>query len=601
MSLSPDQALRSAKSLSVKQQFAEARDTLVPVLQRFPANARLRTQLAEVVSAELRGAAVPFGPPHLALLLQVKSHRGPHVAYPLALALALLNPANPNALATAGGFALDCGNLDAARQHLQAALALDAGFAAASVNLARVADLQGHADESQSILRACLERKPEFLPALTALGRLLLKQRRFVDAYAVWKTALAQDGKSFATVSHFAEAAAAAGDAATAIAELETYVAANPKDYGAHINLGNLLLSENRAPAAQLEFEAAIALDVSKGAAHYNLARARRFKAGDPAIARMEQVLSDPDLPAIDAMQTEFALAKALDDLKDYDAAFAHFARANALRRSQINYSIAQETASMASIRRAFSGKSVIVPTGSPRPARVPIFVTGMMRSGTTLMEQILTSHPMVDGAGELDDLTDLLEPLVQSATPPTTDALLRARVAYLDRIAAVPGDGPFVVDKMPSNFRWIGAIRQILPEAPILHMQRDAMAVCWSIWRTYFTSPRIGFAYDMAELADYHDLYAAMMDHWHQSLPDAVMDVDYAALTRNPDPVIRAVLDYSGLPFDPACLSPEKNTSAVRTASLTQVRQPIYAGSNEQWHAYRAHLGPLMDRFGAK
>jgi hypothetical protein len=218
-----------------------------------------------------------------------------------------------------------------------------------------------------------------------------------------------------------------------------------------------------------------------------------------------------------------------------------------------------------------------------------------MMRSGTTLMEQILTSHPMVDGAGELDDMGDLLTPLVAAGAPPTEAQLEAMRAAYLARLAAVPGNAPFVVDKMPFNFRWIGAIRRLFPDAPILHMMRDPMAVCWSIWRTYFTSPRIGFAYRMDEVAAYHHLYRAMMDHWHRLCPDALTDVAYEALTTAPDATIRRVVERCNLPWDAACLSPELNRRAIRTASLTQARRSITAGGNDQWRSFQAHLGPLL------
>lgn len=595
MSLSTEQVLWTAKTLVKQGQPGQAMDALAEALTRFPANARLRSLLAEILSSSLRLPARPFTEAHLARLMQIKTAEGAGAALSLARVLVLLDPASPFAQGTAGALAVEAGLPDIARPYLQTALRLDPAHVGAALNLVRAEEASGDPERALDLLKALHRQPPGALKPLVALGHALMRARLFVEAQDIWLAAQAKAPDDRAIATALSAAAAQTGHMDLALQTLQDHLSRSGPDYPALVNLGNLLLSENRLPEAAAAFEAAIALDPRKGGAHYNLSRAVRFGPDDPRIARMQDLLSQTDLPAEDAMQIEFALAKALDDLRQPEAAFPHFARANALRRHAIAYSLPAEAAEMQRIRDAFPAPLAPLPPLAKPPARQPIFVLGMMRSGTTLMEQILTSHPMVDGAGELDDLGDLLTPLVAAGTPPTAAQLEKVRAAYLARLDAVPGAAPFVVDKMPFNFRWIGAIARLFPQAPILHMKRDPMAVCWSIWRTYFTSPRIGFAYQMDEVAGYHHLYRAMMDHWQRLGPAGLTDVSYEALTSDPEATIRHVLDRSGLPWDAACLSPEQNRRAIRTASLTQARRSITAGGNDQWRSYQGHLGPLL------
>jgi hypothetical protein len=240
-------------------------------------------------------------------------------------------------------------------------------------------------------------------------------------------------------------------------------------------------------------------------------------------------------------------------------------------------------------------------PAIHPAPAaRRPIFVLGMMRSGTTLMEQILSSHPQVHGAGELEILPRLtgMELTQAPAGPLDECALTRIRDGYLAVLNDEPGAKPVVVDKLPANFRFIGLIQKAFPEARILHMRRDPVAVCWSVYKTYFTHSTIGYAHNLQDTMAYYDLYEKMMADWRAAYPEGFMDVDYEALTRTPEPVIRAVLDYCGLTFDAACLSPQNNQRAVQTASLRQVRSGIYQGSSKKWRAFDPYLAPLKAHF---
>ena len=313
----------------------------------------------------------------------------------------------------------------------------------------------------------------------------------------------------------------------------------------------------------------------------------------------MLALTDDPVLTVDDQVALHFGLAKAFEDIGDADQSFAHLQRGNDLRATQVSYHIDQDRDLLADLRQRFAVGAGPALVAHPGLALRPVFVLGMMRSGTTLMEQILSSHPMVHGAGELEVLPQLAaQEMAGKAGPLDEAALQRIRQGYLQALAEQAGGKAVVVDKLPANFRVIGLIRKALPEARILHMRRDPVAVCWSIYKTYFTNVTIGYAHSLPDTIAYYDLYQSMMDDWRADYPDGFLDVDYEALTRNPEPTIRTVLDYCELPFDAACLSPQDNQRSVRTASVRQVRSGIYQGSSGKWRAFEPHLAQLIDHF---
>ena len=283
------------------------------------------------------------------------------------------------------------------------------------------------------------------------------------------------------------------------------------------------------------------------------------------------------------------------------DDSFAALAEGNRTKRAGLtSYSLDQDRARLDMLARRFGADAPgLDPASLPMPPVIPIFVVGMMRSGTTLTEQIISAHSQVHGAGELRHLGAAAGAELEGSDGPLdTAALLRIRNRYLSDLAGLSRGAPYAVDKMPSNFRYTGLIRKALPEARIIHLRRDPVAVCWSNYKTLFSAQAIGYAWDMHEVAGFYRLYEAFMERMAQEFPGQFLTVDYAALTETPEPVIRGILDFCGLPFEEACLHPEDNTRAVRTASVRQVRSGIYKGSNTRWKGFEKHMGPLLDAF---
>jgi len=297
-----------------------------------------------------------------------------------------------------------------------------------------------------------------------------------------------------------------------------------------------------------------------------------------------------------------FSLGKAYLDTKDSARAFVHFNEGNRLKRSTFAYDSAATGEWMAQIAAAFPAELFARMKGSGTASDMPVFVLGMPRSGTTLIEQIVSSHPLVTGAGELSALQYVIEPhgpfpqTVSQLTPETFAELGRE---YLRRIAPLAKGRPHLVDKMPSNFLYAGIIPLILPGARIVHMRRDAVDTCLSCYTKLFSGDQ-SFTYNQTELGEFYRHYERLMAHWREVLPvDRFIEIDYEAVVDDLEGEARRLVEFLGLPWDDACLRFYDNQRVVRTASVNQVRRPIYRSSKGRWRAHADQLGDLLAALG--
>ena len=600
MSSAVDRAIRDAKTALRAGQGRAARRTLLDMLERFPANPRLQAELAAMVTAISGLPARGFGPAHVKRVVAMLGAGAIAEAIEEMVALVLLNPANPMARNVLGRLYLDAGVPHAALPHLMTASRADPAFREAQVNLATAFLQLGRAAEAVAPLQAVLKAHPDFVPALDMLGRVLVALERGREAIAPFRRLLALQPGDPEVLLSLASALSAAQETTEAAEILQALVARDPANHRALNNLANIELAEGRLTEAEAHARAAIASAprTVAGNAYYNLCRIITFAEGDPAIAAMQALARDKAaMPVDEQVALMFALSKALEDTGAVDDSFAALAEGNRLKRATLNYSLDQDRALLDDLRGRFAAAAPGLQAADlPPPPVVPIFVLGMMRSGTTLTEQIISAHSQVHGAGELRFLGAAAEPeMAAQAGPLDPAALLRIRERYLAELAALAGGAPYAVDKLPANFRFIGLIRKALPEARIIHLRRDPVAVCWSNYKTYFNAQNIGYAWDLQEVAGYYRLYEEFMAQMDADYPGQILTVDYAALTETSEPVIRGILDFCGLPFEEACLRPQENTRAVRTASVRQVRSGIYKGSNSKWRGFEAHMGPLL------
>jgi tetratricopeptide (TPR) repeat protein len=461
----------------------------------------------------------------------------------------------------------------------------------------------------------------DFAVATTHYAKALELHPDYAQAHANLGLALRELGQPLEALRHFLECVRLAPDFAgghnslgvvqqslgsTREAEISYRKAlALHSDYPqAHNNLGNLLKGLGQLEEAATHYRRAIALKPDYAEAHRHLADTKRHCDYDDDIKAMEKLYDDPG--ASDAQRTHagFGLGKAYEDLGQFDRAFQFFQTANRLHRGSFEFSIAREEEFFQQLVATFDQHWANIAPLDYDPGTTPVFIIGMPRSGTSLTEQILASHSRVYGAGELTHLWTLAHNAVSGkAFPEGIEQLSNADFnkmgeAYINLLRQNTTDCTDITDKAPINFLYVGLIKRILPQAMIIHCQRNALDTCFSIYKTCFSSAQL-FAYDLGELGAYYRLYQKLMSHWESIYPGGIFPVNYEELVAEPEPSIRRLLDYCQLPFEPACLTPHRTQREVRTASATQVRQPIYRGSVQHWAHYEKHLAPLKLALG--
>lgn len=433
------------------------------------------------------------------------------------------------------------------------------------------------------------------------LGHALLGLGRYEQACACFRAVLHVRPDDIAGLSGAGDALNILGHAEEALAAFRRILAIDPNNAAAHFGSGNALQQLGETAQARVAFESAVALAPKRAAYHRALAETERFSERDPRLAAMETLASDEQkLPDDQKVELHFALAKAYDDLKRTDTAFEQLKQGNTLRRQMIAYDENIVRDFFAETKSAFTTERLQRNTGEPSDA--PIFIVGMPRSGTTLIEQILSCDASVFGAGELTHVQDVIaEGLAgknyprDAATLPD-GALRRFGKDYLRRLGDPATGIAHMIDKFPGNFQHIGLIHLALPNARIIHVRRDPMDTCFSCYSKLFLNG-LNHTYDLGELGRYYRMYDALMAHWRSVLPEgAMLDVQYETLVGDFANEARRITKYCGLEWSDRFLSFHENARAVRTHSRAQVRQPLFTSSIGRWRKYEAHLKPLRD-----
>nr|WP_246664554.1 tetratricopeptide repeat-containing sulfotransferase family protein [Rhodoblastus acidophilus] len=455
-------------------------------------------------------------------------------------------------------------------------------------------------DEAEDMFRRALAIGDRVEKIHIHYGALLADCNRIGEAEREARAALALDPDNGDAINLLGRARFEQGDFESALACFHRALALNPKLAEAWNNMGNALKDIGKFKEAEAAYLKAIEINPDLAGAYFNLADSRTFTADDPRIAQMEALAARPDLSATDRLQLDFALGKAYADLKNFEKSFGFYLRGNAAKRAAIDYDETQILGLFDRIEAAFTQETLARHVGLGHPSDRPIFVLGMPRSGTTLVEQILASHPGVHGAGELMSFSEAVAeaggafPDFLAAAKPGD--LRRIGEAFLQRLLKIAPESARVTDKMPSNFYFVGLIHLALPNAKIIHCRRDAIDTCLSCFTKLFSAEQ-NHTYDLAELGRYHRRYEKLMAHWRAALPPgAFLDLDYKDVVEDAEGATRKLLDFCGLPFDPACLDFHLTARPVRTASATQVRKPVYRSAVGRWRVYQNSLKPLLN-----
>ncbi len=529
------------------------------------------------------------------------------IHYRAALAL---DPDLPEAHNNLGVALENSGRLDEALGHYRAAVVCRPGYAEAYVNLGNALAGQGKGGEAVAAYRRAIEIDPSRPEAHYNLGNCLYVLRKLTEAAAAFRRAIELRPDHAEAHNNLGIVLQELYRTREAVAAYRQALALRPDMAEAHANLGNVLVELGEFDAAMAEFLRSIEYAPGQPNFYFNLSNLRTFAPGDAHLAAMESLARDlASLPPDQAIALLFALAKAYGDIGEHERAFRHLAEGNLRKRRGIAYDEAATLGSFDRIRKTFSRELLAKRRDAGDPSPKPVFIVGMPRSGTTLVEQILASHPSVFGAGELYDLDDIVTELGNDAFPEAAarlpDAELRALGArYVARLPSEAGAAKRVTDKMTWNFRYVGLIRLILPNARIVHMRRDPVDTCMSCFARLFAREQ-AHTYDLAELGRYYRAYRTLMAHWREVLPAGVMlELDYESVVADLEGSARRLLAHLGLPWDEACLSFHATRRPVRTSSAVQVRQPIYRSAVGRWAPYLPYVGTLtatLDETAAK
>lgn len=448
--------------------------------------------------------------------------------------------------------------------------------------------------------------KPMWLEAVVLLGDVLQKQHRYDEAKECFERAQQLKPEEPELFERLGYVYLDMGDSDQALQTFDKVHAEHPARYKARLGLGRAHMLAGHSDEAARTLEILVKDFPEEAAAYAYLAASRKFAAGDALIEPLQRLADRTPDDAQAAIPLSFALGKILDDCRDWDRAWKYYERGNSLRNAQYHYQPAHQEAKHDALMSVFSWEFIEEHRHFGIADVLPVIIVGMPRSGTTLTEQIISSHPQVFGAGEVDFWVHASEAVqyalktrepYPACMPLMTDGHAREiaerYIALLRKIAGSDMTPARITDKMPHNFVQLGLIALLFPNAPIIHCKRDAMDNCLSIFFQSFAGEH-PYAYDLTHLGHQHREYERLMSHWHQVLPGRILDVNYEDTIADPEYWSRKLIKHVGLEWDDACLAPHKLERTVKTASQWQVRQPIYKTSVQRWKNYEKHLGAL-------
>ena len=517
-----------------------------------------------------------------------------------------LSPFDAETLISRGDCLSELGRGEEALASYDAAIALQPGQADAQNSRGNALRRLGRMEEALAGYRQAMALQPNVAGHVHNCASVLYALDRLEEAVAGYDAAIALD-PGFAP-AHFGRGAAllALEDSEGALQSYTRAASIRPAHAEAWAHVAQTLGVLGRSAEAAAAAERALVADGCSADAWSIRARLKRFGPDDPDLGRMEAALAKvDDRRPEDRLNLEFALGKAWMEAGDAGRGFAHLERGNSLQRSLLEFDLDEHLAVLTAVARSFDAGTIRRLAGAGHPSDRPVFIIGMPRSGTTLIEQILASHPLVHGAGELPLVGQLAgrlpragEGLAEALTP---DQLERMGAEYAGRLQALAPGAARVIDKLPGNFLFAGLIRLMLPKARIIHCARDPLDTCLSCYETKFAKGN-PFTYDLHELGLHYRGYERLMQHWRTVLPaDRFIEVRYEEVVADLEGQARRLLAFCGLDWDEACLQFHKTGREVWTASAGQVRRPLYASSVRRAQAHTAYLGPLIKALGAR
>ena len=494
------------------------------------------------------------------------------------------------------------GQLEGAAKMFENAVNLKQDYAEAHYNQGVVLQSLEKPEEAIESYKKAITFQANYPSALNNLGNILKNSGKLKEAIEYFEWALAYQHDFAEAHNNLGLALSDYGRHEDAIKSFKKAISHNKKYENAYFNLAMSSKDIGDKDGFLVNIEKALEIRPDSGAAHLHLSRVKKYKKHDPIVFQLEEFLLNKDLGLIDRISINFALAHIYEGFKNYEKQFEYLNEANSLRKREANYSIKKDIGLFSEIKATFKSPPIPIKKPFKKNEIRPIFIVGMPRSGTSLVHQILDSHSEVHGAGELNYLNKFANPILKNFKRKgkislENKSLQSVRQNYLESLLNLDINEKIIIDKMPLNFRHVGFIVSAFPEAKIIHMNRNPMATCWSIYRHYFNGNY--YSFDQNDLAQYFRLYKDLMNFWKDLFPNKIYDVCYEDLTANQEQETRELLKYCELDWDDNCLNFHENKTAVKTTSALQVRQKIYQGSSEVWKEYESYLQPLIKGLG--
>lgn len=477
---------------------------------------------------------------------------------------------------------------DQAKFYYQNAINIKSDFFIAYYNLANLLKLEGKFDEAIKNYQLAIRFKPDYVEAHFNLGNSFKQQAKFIDAEKSYKQAIFYK-------PNFAEAYNNLG---VIFKEKGQYIHAEKNcrkaisfksDYAeAYHNLGVIQQAKGELENAKKNYQISVKIKPDYVESYRHLTLVKKFNTKDSDYLNMKKLYLNNELSKKQRCHICFGLAKANEDMNNIKKAYDYYQEGNTLRKEELNYHINEDQQKFERLKLNFKKLfNYSLNTNKFKSNIKPIFIVGMPRSGTTLIEQIISSHPDVLGGGELSYIEQLGDLISIGQAEINSNTIIKFRNSYLEKIKPLLNNKSIITDKMPQNFLYIGLISVAFPEAKIIHVKRNSAAVCWSNYKQYFSSNNIRYSYSMNDIVEYYKLYSNLMRFWKKTIVNKIYDVDYDLLTTNRELIIKKLISHLGLNWNNSCLFPENNNRIVLTASNLQIRKNIYKGSSQKYLTY--------------
>ncbi len=457
-------------------------------------------------------------------------------------------------------------------------------------------DLKRYSEAEESYKKS-VSLKPDFVEAIYNLAITFKELEKFLEAEKAYKEAIVLRPNFANAYNNLGNVLESLGKLNEAEKYYKKAISLKPDFAEAYNNIGTLFEKNGQLEDAKMAFESAIKIDPLTTNAHRQLCLLKKFNSYDEQYSMLKKLNVNKNLSEQQLCNVNFGLAKIYEDLENFEAAFRCYNKGNTLQKQLLKYDIKQDVELFNKIKSNYKKINKNTPNIERNEQDlIPIFIVGMPRSGTTLLEQIISSHSKVTGLGELPFISQFGSYIINHFSKYSPKTIIEFRKNYFEKVKNLSGGNLFVTDKMPQNFRYIGLILAIFPEAKILHIKRNPAAVCWANYKQWFRSKELNYSYSISDVIKYFKLYEDMMEFWNKSFKNLIYQISYEELTNDPINITKNLITHLDLSWEEKCLYPEKNKRSVSTASNIQIRKKIYKGSSEQWKKYKPFLDNIFD-----